>query len=105
LAVSSDCARSALEEMSTLIDRLAIDRHFDGIYVSARGEAGWPPLGLFKARLLTTWHDLSDGKLQEALADRASLPRFCGFSAGELTPERTALVQFHAELVQRGLDR
>lgn len=96
---------SSLDEMSGLIDWPVIDRHLDGIYASARGEAGWLPLSLFKAMLLAIWHDLSDGKLEEALADRASVPRFCGFSASEPTPERTAFVRFRAELVQRGLDR
>ena len=106
LAVGGDTGhKSPLDEMSALINWPAIDRQFDGIYVSARGEAGWPPLCLFKALLLAIWHDLSDGKLQEALADRASFRRFCGFSSGEPTPERTAFVRFRAELVQRGLDR
>ncbi len=32
----------------------------------------------------------SDVKLAEALDDRASFRRFCGFSRNETTPERTA---------------
>ena len=39
------------------------------------------------------------------LEDRASFRRFCGFSATETTPERTAFVRFRAELVRRSLDR
>jgi transposase, IS5 family len=97
--------RSSLEQMSELIDWSQIDRQLDEIYRSSRGEAGWPPLSLFKGMLLATWHDLSDVKLEEALADRASFRRFCGFSANEPTPERTAFVRFRAELVKRGLDR
>jgi IS5 family transposase len=62
-------------------------------------------LSLFKGLLLATWHNLSDVKLGEALADRASFRRFCGFSANEPTPERTAFERFRAELVKRGLDR
>jgi transposase, IS5 family len=96
---------SSLEQMSALIDWKQIDCQFDGIYKSARGEAGWPPLSLFKSMLLAIWHDLSDVKLEEALADRASFRGFCGFSANEPTPERTAFVRFRAELVKRGLDR
>jgi hypothetical protein len=41
----------------------------------------------------------------EALDDRASFRRFCGFAAHEPTPERTAFVRFRRELVRRGLDR
>ncbi len=70
-----------------------------------KGELGWPPLALFRSLLLATWHDLSDVRLAEALDDRASFRRFCGFAAHEPTPERTAFVRFRAELVRRGLDR
>jgi len=82
-----------------------IDRQLDKIYSAPRGEAGWPPLSLFKGMLLAMWHDLSDVKLGEALADRGSFRRFCGFTASEPTPERTAFVRFRAKLVKRGLDR
>jgi IS5 family transposase len=91
--------------MATLIDWTQIDRQLDEIYRSPRGEAGWPPLSLLKGLLLAMWHDLSDVKLEEALADRTSFRRFCGFTASEPTPERTAFVRFRAELVKRGLDR
>lgn len=78
-----------------------------GVYAAAKakGELGWPPLALFRAMLLAVWHNLSDVKLAEALEDRASFRRFCGFSATEPTPERTAFVRFRAELIKRGLDR
>jgi IS5 family transposase len=51
--------------------------------------------------------DVDDRTVQfaEALDDRTSFRRFCGFSACEATPERTAFVRFRAELVGRGLDR
>jgi IS5 family transposase len=55
--------------------------------------------------LLATWHDLSDVTLAEALDERASFRRFCGFAAHEPTPERTAFVRFRRALVRRGLDR
>jgi hypothetical protein len=44
-------------------------------------------------------------KLAEALEDRASFRRFCGFAAEEPTPERTAFVRFRRELLARNLDR
>jgi IS5 family transposase len=55
--------------------------------------------------LLATWHELSDVTLAEALDERASFRRFCGFAAHEPTPERTAFVRFRRALVRRGLDR
>lgn len=94
-----------LDETLTLIDWTEIDRSLLGIYAAARGEPAWPPLALFRALLLGIWYDLSDVKLAEALVDRASFRRFCGFSATEPTPERTAFVRFRAVLVRNGLDR
>jgi IS5 family transposase len=96
---------SPLDEMSKLIGWTEVARALGDIYTAAKGEHGWPPLALFKALLLAAWYDLSDVKLAEAVADRASFRRFCGFSATEPTPERTAFVRFRAELVRRNLDR
>lgn len=95
----------SLDEIAGLIDWVGVDRHLAPIYASAKGEQAWPPLALFKALLLSVWYDLSDVKLAEALDDRASFRRFCGFASDEPTPERTAFVRFRRELVARALDR
>lgn len=107
MAVGVDPARggTSLDALSCLVDWIALDRLLVCISASAKGEPGWPPLALFRALLLATWHDLSDVRLAEALDDRASFRRFCGFAAHEPTPERTAFVRFRAELVRHGLDR
>ena len=60
---------------------------------------------MFKVLLLATWYDLSDVMLAEALSDRASFRRFCGFARDDETPERTAFVRFRRLLVAQGLDR
>jgi IS5 family transposase len=96
---------TSLDEVAGLVDWAELDRLLADISASTKGEPGWPPLALFRALLLATWHDLSDVRLAEALDDRASFRRFCGFAAHEPTPERTAFVRFRAELVRRGLDR
>jgi IS5 family transposase len=97
--------RSSLDELHRLLDWAPIARLLSPIHASAKGEAAWPPLAMFKALLLSIWYDLSDVKLAEALDDRASFRRFCGFSAREATPERTAFVRFRRSLVKAGLDR
>lgn len=94
-----------LLELAALLDWAEIDCHLIGLSAAAKGEPGWPPLALFRGLLLATWYDLSDVKLAEALDDRTSFRRFCGFTAHEATPERTAFVRFRRELVRRGLDR
>ncbi len=55
--------------------------------------------------LLSIWYDLSDVKLAEALDDRGSFRRFCGFSVSEATPERTAFVRLRKALIGNGLDK
>ena len=87
-------AASSLSEVSALLDWSEIDHALAGISAAAKGEQGWPPLALFRGVLLATWHDLSDVRLAEALDDRASFRRFCGFALHEPTPERTAFVRF-----------
>lgn len=96
--------RSSLDEIADLIDWSPVEAALEVIHAAPRGEASWPPLTMFRALLLAIWHDLSDVKLAEALDDRASFRRFCGFARTEPTPERTAFVRFRKELVRHGLD-
>jgi IS5 family transposase len=97
--------QSSLDELAALLDWPAADFVLAPLYPSAKGEKAWPPLAMFKALLLATWHDLSDVALSEALSDRASFRRFCGFARDEATPERTAFVRFRRQLAAHGLDR
>ncbi len=99
-----DAARpTQLDALNGLVDWREIDASMADISGSSKGEEGWPPLCLFKAFLLARWYDLSDVKLAEALDDRASFRRFCGFAGHEPTPERTAFVRFRKALAERGL--
>jgi hypothetical protein len=86
-------AASSLGALVSLIDWNPVAALLDPLYPAAKGEPAWPPLAMFKALPLSIWYDLSDVKLAEALDDRTSFRRFCGFSANEATPERTALEQ------------
>src|SRR6187200_1397707 len=97
--------RGTLDELAEVIDWKPIEGQLGGVYAAAKGEPGWPPLALFKALLLARLYELSDERLAEALDDRASFRRFCGFAASEPTPERTAFVRFRRALVAAGLDR
>ena len=96
---------SSLDDLAGLIDLCPVATLLEPLYPAAKGEPAWPPLAMFKAMLLAVWYDLSDVKLAEALDDRASFRRFCGFSANEATPERTAFVRYRRLLVARDLDR
>ena len=96
---------SSLDTLASLIDWRSVGALLDPLYPAAKGEPAWPPLAMFRALLLSVWYDLSDVKLAEALDDRGSFRRFCGFAANEATPERTAFVRFRRLLVMHSLDR
>ncbi len=99
------CASSSLDDLIRLIDWGPVDEALSVVSCASKGEPAWPPSALFKAMLLSIWYDLSDVKLAEALDDRASFRRFCGFSRSEPTPERTAFVRFRKALIAHGLDK
>ncbi|TWB03068.1 IS5 family transposase [Gluconacetobacter diazotrophicus] len=100
-----DRPTSSLDEIAVLIDWKPIGEMLAPLYPATKGEPAWPPLSMFRAMLLAVWYDLSDVKLAEALDDRASFRRFCGFSPHEPTPERTVFVRFRRLLVSRSLDQ
>ncbi|MDB5707256.1 MAG: transposase, family, partial [Sphingomonas bacterium] len=95
---------SSLDEIGKLIDWRPVAAILNPLYSAAKGEPAWPPLSMFKALLLSIRSDLSDVKLAEALDDRASFRRFCGFSGSEATPERTAFIRYRRALVTHDLD-
>jgi IS5 family transposase len=70
---------------------------------SPRGRKGYPALAMFKALLLQQWYRLSDPGLEEALSDRLSFRRFCGFSLSDTTPDETTFVRFREALVRNEL--
>jgi IS5 family transposase len=91
---------AGLDALVGLLDWTAVAQQLADVNSAARGEPVWPPLALFKALLISVWYDLSDVKLAEALDDRASFRRFCGFSANEPTPERRRSCVFGASLLR-----
>jgi IS5 family transposase len=70
------------------------------------GETGRPPyraLAMFRALLLQQWYGLSDPGLEEALLDRVSFRRFCGFALAEETPDETTICRFRNAVKEAGL--
>lgn len=92
-----------LERIDGLLDWERVDRLLDAINAAKRGGRGYPPLTMLKALLLAQWHDLSDPGLEDALSDRLSFRRFCGFPLDEETPDETSFVRFRAKLRDLGL--
>ena len=86
---------SSLDGLAGMLDWNEITNLLGGIHANTKGEAAWPPLAMFKALLLSVWYDLSDVKLAEALDDRASFRRFCGFSGRLPAVRRTGRTADH----------
>ena len=75
-----------LDRIVGLIDRSPMERLLTPPRAPT-GRPGYPPLALFRALLLAQWYQLSDPGLEEALADRLSFRRFCGFGLDDGTPQ------------------
>jgi transposase, IS5 family len=58
---------------------------------------------MLKALLLQQMYDLSDPALEEALLDRVSFRRFCGFALDAATPDERTLCRFRNALKDAGL--
>jgi transposase, IS5 family len=70
------------------------------------GETGRPPyapLSMLKALYLQALYDLSDPGLEEALLDRLSFRRFCGFGLDAGTPDETTICRFRAAAAEAGV--
>lgn len=87
-----------LQEIHDLIAWEHIDTLLADLNSARKGADGYPPLCLFKALLLSVWYNLSDAKLEDALADRLSFRRFCGFPLDARTPDETTFVRFRKTL-------
>jgi IS5 family transposase len=57
---------------------------------------------MLKAIYLQALYDLSDPGLEEALLDRLSFRRFCGFQLDEATPDETTILRFRHALAKTG---
>jgi IS5 family transposase len=90
-----------LARIDALIDWCALEALLPSA-PTGPGRPSYPALAMFKALLLAQWYRLSDPALEEALADRISFRRFCGFALDAVTPDETTFCRFRSELAQKG---
>lgn len=103
LAQRRERRRDVLAEIGGLVDWSAFEQLLSGIHTSARGEASYPPLTMFKVLLLQRWYGLSDEAMEAALFDRISFLAFAGFSAEDETPDHSTIWRFRERLAKGGL--
>lgn len=92
-----------LERIAGLLDWEPIAALVAGVRPGETGRPPYAPLSMFKALLLQQWYGLSDPGLEEALLDRVSFRRFCGWGLDAATPDETTLCRFRNALNQAGL--
>ena len=87
-----------LERIAELVDWTPIEQLVRSVHSGETGRPPYPALSMFKALLLQQWYGLSDPGLEEALLDRMSFRRFCGFALDAATPDETTLCRFRNAL-------
>ncbi len=93
----------ALDRIGSLVRWYRFEKLLAGFNHGGPGHPGWPALVLFKALLLQSLYGLSVRELEEALADRLSFRRFCGFPLDQKTPDHMSIWRFRQRLVDLGL--
>jgi transposase, IS5 family len=92
-----------LEQIDGLIDWVGLGRLLCGVRTGEEGRPPYAALAMLKALILQQWYGLSDPGLEEALNDRVSFRRFCGFALDRSTPDETTLCRFRNTLKAAGL--
>src|SRR5512144_1205420 len=95
-------ANGKLARIDDLIDWTRLAPHAARIRGGEAGRPPYPPLSMLKALYLQALYDLSDPGLEEALLDRLSFRRFCGFAADQPTPDETTICRFRAAAAAAG---
>ena len=96
-------ANRRLERIERMIDWAPLAALVKPVRSGAWGRPSYPPLAMLKALLLQRWYSLSDEGLEEALADRLSFRRFCGFALDDETPDAKTICRFRLALVAADL--
>lgn len=86
-----------LEQLDGLVDWRPLERLAGRLRRGRTGRPPYAPLSMLKALYLQALYDLSDPGLEEALADRLSFRRFCGFALDAGTPDETTICRFRAQ--------
>ena len=92
-----------LDRIDRLIDWLRLEPLVAGLRPGETGRPPYRPLAMLKALYLQALYDLSDPGLEEALLDRLSFRRFCGFGLDAATPDETTICRFRQAAAKAGV--
>jgi IS5 family transposase len=92
-----------LQAISQVIDWGPLEQLAGTIHCSQTGRPSYPAGPMIRALYLQTLYGLSDPGLEEALIDRLSFRRFCGFGLDEATPDETTICRFRQAAAEKGV--
>ena len=92
-----------LKAISEVIEWAPLERLAGSLHSSPTGRPSYRPGAMIRALYLQMLYGLSDPGLEEALVDRLSFRRFCGFELDETTPDETTIFRFRAAASERGV--
>lgn len=101
--VSEHEALTELDDVNNFMDWQAIEDLLCDIHAKRRGNSAWPPLFMFKALLLQSWHNLSDPGLEKQLARDLLFRRFVGLSLADSVPDHSSIWRFRQLLEKQDL--
>jgi IS5 family transposase len=92
-----------LKRIDGLIDWEALRPVVSVLHDGTTGRPPYDALSMMKALYLQALYDLSDPGLEEALLDRLSFRRFCGFGLDAATPDETTICRFRGAAAAAGV--
>ena len=92
-----------LSKIHDLIDWSALEKILASLRTAQTGRPSYDSLKMLKAFYLQILYSLSDPGLEEALLDRLSFRRFCGFALDASTPDETTICRFRALVSEAGV--
>jgi IS5 family transposase len=92
-----------LEAIAQVIDWAPLEALAGQIRPGDTGRPPYRPGCMIRALYLQTLYNLSDPALEEALTDRLSFRRFCGFGMDEATPDTSTIWRFRTTAAQAGV--
>lgn len=92
-----------LEAINALLDWAPLERLAQTVRAGKGGRPPYAALAMLKALVLQRFYALSDPGLEDALQDRASFRRFCGFGLDQTTPDETTLCRFRIDAAKLGV--
>lgn len=96
-------SNARLDAIAAAIDWAPLEALAGTLHAREKGRRPYSGACMIRALCLQTLYGLSDPALEEALCDRLSFRRFCGFDMHEMTPDATTIWRFRTAASAAGV--